>query len=147
MLWPSTMTTTITSCPLTHRNYVHHYVITELYTVHYKYKPTEPCGLSHLHSWTAEREKKFQIIFKNRWTILTTNEPNLQQDHSPYHHVTPIYLYHFFVIFTLPLFCQQHAHASCLHSPLYWLSNFNSQPQKPLLMKTKRLKRTEGYTR
>ena len=105
------MTTTITSCPLTHHNYVHHYVITELYTVHYKYKPTEPRGLSLLNG----RAKKFKI-FKNGWTIRTTNEPNLQLDHSPfspcYSHISLSFSCDFFVTIILPTTC------TCFLSPL-----------------------------
>ena len=110
------MTTTITSCPLTHRNYVHHYVITELYTVHYKYKPTEPRGLSHSISTLGRQSEKIPNNFQ-KWlddTDYQRTKPSVRSfTLSPcYSHISLSFFCDFFVTIILPTTC------TCILSPL-----------------------------
>ena len=100
-----TMTTTITSCPRTHRNYVHHYVITELYTVHYKYKSPLLDG----------RAKKVPDNFQ-KWlhdTDYQRTKPSIRSfTLSPYYyHIFLLFSCDFFSTVILPTTC------TCILSP------------------------------
>ena len=123
------MTTTITSCPLTHHNYVHHYVITELYTVHYKYKPTEPRGLSHSISTLGRQSEKIPNHFQ-KWlddTDYQQTKPSVRSfTLSPcYSHISPSIFCDFFVTIILPTTC------TCILSPLLLYTDYPTSTPNP----------------